>query len=350
MRPGPGGGGRGPARGRGAGPVVYAKAVVTWLIWGFTPVTTEVALREVGPWTLNAARWTLGLPVLWGLLWLRRRSGRGGALELRLSPAEWLSAVAAGVFGVFLFNAWMFMALQYSTAVNNSLIYGCTPVLSLLLASAWLREPVGPRQWVGVLLSVAGVAWIVGGGSPRALARLRFDPGDLYSLAASAAFAVYATAARVLTPRLGSVETVVLTGAIGLAGLLPAAWLEARGWPLAGAGWLTWLAVLYQALGSTVVAFVLWVEVIEHLGAARAAPFNNLYPIFGTAFSVALLGEPLRVVQAVGGVLILLGIWLVVRPGRNAPALGEWRSPAPAETAAGGAGAGCSPGPGGRVT
>jgi drug/metabolite transporter (DMT)-like permease len=80
----------------------------------------------------------------------------------------------------------------------------------------------------------------------------------------------------------------------------------------AGVG--TWASIVYLAPLGTVLAFVLYYDGVRTLGAARAAAFTLLVPVFGVSSSIAVLGEPLRAGLAVGGAIVLLGLWLVQRP------------------------------------
>jgi drug/metabolite transporter (DMT)-like permease len=69
-----------------------------------------------------------------------------------------------------------------------------------------------------------------------------------------------------------------------------------------------------------VLAFVLYYDSVQRLGAANAAAFTLLVPVFGVSLSILVLGEPLRAGLAVGGAIVLAGLWLVQRrTPRQAP-------------------------------
>jgi hypothetical protein len=56
--------------------------------------------------------------------------------------------------------------------------------------------------------------------------------------------------------------------------------------------------------------------------ASWAAVFTLLCPVFGVSSSILVLGEPLRAGIAVGGAIVLGGLWLVQRrPARQVPAV-----------------------------
>lgn len=79
---------------------------------------------------------------------------------------------------------------------------------------------------------------------------------------------------------------------------------------------LAWLSLLYLAPLGTVLAFVLYYDGVQRLGAARTAAFTLLVPVFGVSSSIVVLGEPLRAGLVVGGAIVLAGLWLVQRPAR----------------------------------
>jgi len=95
--------------------------------------------------------------------------------------------------------------------------------------------------------------------------------------------------------------------------LLPFAVVE-RGWrPLFTSPPAAWLSLLYLAVFGTVLAFVFFYEGVHRVGALRATPFAFLVPVVGVISSVIALGERLTVPTVIGGVLVLLGLWLVQR-------------------------------------
>jgi drug/metabolite transporter (DMT)-like permease len=77
-----------------------------------------------------------------------------------------------------------------------------------------------------------------------------------------------------------------------------------------------------------VLGFVLFYEGVRVVGASAAAAFALLVPIFGVLSSVLVLGEQLRPALAVGGAIVLAGLWLVQRaPHVEIPETAASRSP-----------------------
>jgi drug/metabolite transporter (DMT)-like permease len=92
---------------------------------------------------------------------------------------------------MFGYHVLFFTALKYTTAINSSIIAATTPMVTTLLAFVFLRTGLGRKQIFGVLLSFAGVVLTITGADFDVLKQFEFNVGDLWMLAAVAAWAAY---------------------------------------------------------------------------------------------------------------------------------------------------------------
>jgi drug/metabolite transporter (DMT)-like permease len=91
--------------------------------------------------------------------------------------------------------------------------------------------------------------------------------------------------------------------------------------PLALDRWTAWsdlglgtlLALLFLGLAGVALAQWFWQRGVAKLGAAQAGLFLYLEPLATTALAVPYLGEPFGPVTAVGGLLVVLGVFLARR-------------------------------------
>jgi O-acetylserine/cysteine efflux transporter len=91
------------------------------------------------------------------------------------------------------------------------------------------------------------------------------------------------------------------------------------------AGWITWAAVLWQAVGNTMFGYACWGWLLSRYPAATVAPMSLLVPVFGFAASALLLGEPLPVWKIGATALIMAGLavnllWRTQKPVRQGEA------------------------------
>jgi drug/metabolite transporter (DMT)-like permease len=241
------------------------------------------------------------------VLTLRREWG-----ELRgLSAREWAVAGAAGLLLAGHFASWI-ASLGMTTVAASVALVNTQPVWVAIFAGLALRETPSARQWAGILVAVAGAAWI-GWGDARAPAP---EPlrGDLLALVGGVLVAAYYVIGRGLRQRVSLWPYVMVVYGAATVGLLLA--MLAGGTPLAsGYGTTDWLVFLGLAAGPMMIG---------HTGQNWALRYLPAYVV-----NLTLLGEPvgatlitwllpgLREVPPPaalgGGALILVGILLGMR-------------------------------------
>ncbi len=274
--------------------------LVANVVYATASVVTRVALDGLPPALLGFARLAVAFVVL---LPLARRE--------RLPAGEGLRLVSMGVIGFTVAFALMNWGITYSSATNAALLIIVEPLTMLLLGPAVLGERLTRREAVGAALAVLGALLVVADGIPgvtlRVLPRWR---GDVLLALSGVAYAVYSLLARpVLTPANATAVTArsILWGGVAMAPLVALEWAAgARPAPslpaLAGA--------LYLAIVITALGYVAWNWALARMQAARAAAFLTVQPVVGAVLGALVLGDPVSMYTAVGGVLIVAGLWL----------------------------------------
>lgn len=231
---------------------------------------------------------------------------------------SWKILVLLGILGVGAFNTLTYTGLKYTTATNGVLLNSVIPVLIIAINFLLLGQRIGWKQGAGVAVSLCGILVIIGRGDPGALLSLRLNPGDLWVLTAMLAWAVYTVCLRWRPAELSSRA---FTGTLIVVGVL--AILPLFAWDFAQGHATTWNAitlssVAYFAVFPSVLAYFFWNQAVARVGADRAGVFLHLMPLFGTALSIAFLGEQLLAFHFAGAALIFSGIFIASRAARAA--------------------------------
>ena len=291
-------------------PLADAVLLLANLLYATSYVATHVALDDVPPATLALLRLLLAALVLVPVA--RRANG-----EPIVAWADRWRLVAMGVVGFGAAFALAHWGLAASTATNAALLVVVEPLTLLLLGPALLGERLTPRERAGAACALAGAVLVVVNGVPGVTERLvPHWRGDLLLVLSGVAYAAYTLFGRRLLTRHRALPLTARSIVWGIPAMVPLAAAEwAHGLrPAWTAASLT--GTLYLALVITALGYLTWNWALERVTAARAGVFLNVQPVAGAGLGVALLGEPLTVFTAVGGVLVVAGLALTVKSPR----------------------------------
>lgn len=282
------------------------------LLWAGNALVGRAVVGMLSPIELAFWRWLLALALL---LPFTLRS----LLEHRpLLRAHWKVVIGLGLTSVAAYNTLLYMAVHSTTAINATLMGASMPLMILLLAWAWLGEPIRLAQALGIAVSACGMLAVVTRGEPARLLHLQLTPGDGLMLVATFSWAVYSVMLRRYPLPIPGFTLLTALIMVGVAALAPLYALHLASAGLPAMEPRVWGAVGYTALFASLAAYYLWNRGVAALGAAVAGQYSYLIPLFTALLAIPLLGEELRLYHALGGGLIFAGIGLATgRMGRR---------------------------------
>ena len=204
----------------------------------------------------------------------------------------------------------MFVGLQFTTAINGSLINSAEPVAIVAVAWMMFRDRLTVIQWLGVMVSLAGVLYLIGRGSLGVLLNLELNIGDIFVLISIVCWAVYAVLMRrvpVELDRLNFLFIILVAGAIAV---FPFWVLENLYYLPTPITWTTAGVTGGLAVFASILGLLWWNRAVEGLGASRAGLLLHLIPVYTVILAVWLLDEEPYLYHAVGISLIGVGIYL----------------------------------------
>ena len=261
---------------------------------------------EIPPVGLSFWRWAIGALFLAPFA-LPRISELRASYRANLTVLTQLGCMVVGSTTI------LFIALNFTTALNVSLINAVQPVLTVVLAVVFLKERVTRVGILGTFSALLGVVVMLTQGNWAVLANLNFNVGDLIALAAMFGLASYALNLRKLSKELSAVESLFGITVTGCLMLLPFYILEIVFYESTPIRASTVIVLVELALLVSVFGNLMWNLGNQIIGPSRAALFINLIPLFGAVLAIAFLGEDIFIYHLVGALLICLGVWLVMR-------------------------------------
>jgi drug/metabolite transporter (DMT)-like permease len=276
---------------------------VLCLIWGLQQVVLKVAAPDVSPLMQIAVRSGVAALLLGALMrW------RG---ERPFADGLWRPGLLVGVLFAleFLFIG---EGLRFTSASHMAVFLYTAPIF-VALGLHWKlpAERMAPLQWVGVAVAFGGIAVTFLGrdaGAAGPLADVLF--GDFLAVLAGAAWG--ATTVTVRLSRLAAIpatQTLLyqLVGGFFLL-MIAAGFLGQLGFrptPTAFG------SIAFNALIVSFASYLAWYWLLTKYLASRLGIFSFMTPLFGVAFGVWLLGEPLEPNFVAGAIMVLAGIVLV---------------------------------------
>ncbi len=221
------------------------------------------------------------------------------------SPRIWLLAVVAGVFFALDLAVWN-SSLSLTSAANATLLGNDAPIFVGLGALLLFRERLRPIYWVGLVVALLGMSVIVGW---DVLSHSTLGAGDLLALGAGVFYAAYMLTTQRIRAGMDTLSSLWIAGAAGVVLLL--AYVLATGQPLYGFSAKTYLALLGLGLVSQVVGWLAINYALGHLPASVVSPTLLGQPIVTALLAVPLLSEALEPRVVAGGLVALVGIYIV---------------------------------------
>lgn len=281
-----------------AGDVARVLAVV--LIWGLNFVVMKLGLQGLSPMLLGALRFSVAaLPLLL-------------FVPLPKLPPRYLIgyglAQGVGQFGL------LFTALQLGmTAGMASVVMQTQAFFTVLLAAPLLGERALPRQWLGLVVALAGLVAIASahGQGPGQMTLIGF----VLTLGAALMWAVSNLVSRIAAAQHGSYDALGFIVWSSLVPIVPffalAIWQDGPSvlmHQLAGLDARGIGAVLYLALLATLLAYSLWTRLLQRHSPGRIVPWSLLVPVVGLWAAAAVFGEQPLPLQWLGTAAVLLGL------------------------------------------
>jgi drug/metabolite transporter (DMT)-like permease len=271
------------------------------IIWGVNFSVVKYGTMHLPTLAFNGIRMSLALLTL-GALTL----ARGG---LRMSRRDFVALLGLGLLGNGLYQILFIEGIARTRAGTVALILAAAPAFVALLGRLLGVERVSRRGWIGIALSVAGIA-LVSAGATAASSGSAPMVGNGLVLAAALCWAIFSVLLKPYANRIGAAQLGTVTTAGGLTALLlvAAPSLGRVDWTGVSAG--VWGALAYSGFGALALAGLLWVRGVRVLGPTRTAMYVNLQPVMALLVAWAALGEIPTPAQLGGTGAIIAGVLL----------------------------------------
>jgi len=271
--------------------------------WGLSFIAIKMGLNGYSPIALVTLRLFIVTLILGTGMFLTRKK------EKLPSGRDLAELALLGLLNPFLAFLLESYGMMDTSASLTSIILSTMPLLTPFAAFIAWQERVVLRNFLGLLISFAGLALIFLWGSGPA----EYSPRGLAMLSSSVLTGViYGILAKRLLARVSPVMVVTWQQGFGFVFYLPLFFIftDRSVLPAAGMGMESFLAIVFLGIFPSALAYIFYVGGIKKLGPTRTNAFINLSPVVTYLASFLILGEALGLAKLVGIVVVIAGVFI----------------------------------------
>lgn len=281
---------------------ILGNLILISALWGMSFPLVRIVVAEMSPVAMTAARGFIAAGALLLFLWVAGAAWTGFA-------KVWRHALVLGLMNGLVPNILNGMSLQRIESLPAALTQATTPLFIAVLAAAFLRETsLGAMRLLGLGLGLVGVAIILG---PAALTGGATLEGVLLMLGVAFCYACATCYMRWARPDAGALMIVLQQ----ISYAVPATVLALA---VAGPGSFVaplpiWGVLALTAIIASAIPLTIFVSTLRHATAGQASIVGYLQPLGAALAGAVLLGEVPEWRVLGGGLVVLLGCWMIAR-------------------------------------
>ncbi|MEO6118737.1 MAG: drug/metabolite exporter YedA [Methylotenera sp.] len=276
----------------------------TYFFWGSTYLAIRFGIESFPPFLMAGLRFTAAGVILYLVM---RFLGAPNPTK-----KEWLSATAIGILLPAIGNGTVCYVQQTVSSSTAALSIATVPIWMAIFSSIWGHE-ITAKEWLGIGIGLIGIILLNLGGSLQ---------GDVISAlllilaAASWAFGSVWSKHLAMPNGLMAPATQMLAGGVAL---MLMSGLQGEAWPQAISN-KSWGAMLFLVLLGSLVAYSAYQYLLKTVRPLVATSNTFVNPVVASALGIWFANEHVDTNEYIALAIILVGVFLVLTAGNNAPA------------------------------
>lgn len=238
-------------------------------------------------------------------------------------PREKLSSKEIGILfacslcGVAGNQSLFIWGLSMTSPIDASVITTGTPIIVMLFAAVFLREPITRLKVSGVLLGAAGAVWLVMlSADDSAKNSVSSLAGNLCIFGSSFIYALYFVFSKPISERYQAVtimKWMFLFAVLEVAPLTLPAMLRPEGMFIVPADFQTVAAMAYVLIGATFLAYLLIPMAVRRIRPTSASMYNYVQPIVACALAIFVAQDNFSWDKLLAALTIFCGVYMVTQ-------------------------------------
>jgi len=222
-----------------------------------------------------------------------------------------------GVTGILLFNTFIYVSLQFTSATNVSVLEAMVPAMTAVFSFFLLKERLRKIQWTGVILSFLGALFVVMNGNIFKLTLIEWNIGDAIMIGAILSWAIYSIMVKKhmhLFPPIGAIFAMTCLSSIILIPFVAMEWLivgipSFETYQIAG--------LIYLGIFPSSIALIFYNRAVDLLSASRASVLMNFIPVITMFVAYVWMNESITIFKIIGTLGVIIGVIFTTRTQKS---------------------------------
>ena len=275
------------------------------LIFGLNiPISKALLSQWMTPFGYMASRTLVATIIFWII--------QSFLPKEKVSPKDLAIIAMGGIMGFVVSQSLTAVSLQYTSPVYFSLIVALSPLVVMLLAAVFLKEPITGKKMAGVVLGIAGALLMIAQIDNSVSGKNNLW-GIFLAVISVTAFSVYLIIIRSVAQKYTTVTQMKWMFLFAAIILVPLGCTEYSEQALFSASW-GWTGVwelAFVAILATSVAYFLTPFGMKYLRATTVSVYMNLQPIVSSVAAICVGQDNFSWDKSLAAVLVIAGAYVV---------------------------------------
>jgi drug/metabolite transporter (DMT)-like permease len=280
---------------------IYFLLVFQQVIAGGTHIVAKAVVGDIDAVTLTFLRTVIAAAGLWAIA--RIRSG-----PLKIDRGDWRQLALLGFLGVALNQFLYLYGMKYSTAANGALLYAATPAFVLVFSRFTRKERMNSRKTFGIVMAFIGISVVIFERGIDFTSGYAF--GNLLILIAVIAWTLFTVLGKQMILKYGALRTTAAMMICGAVMFSPIGLISSFQFPFAQLSALDWAGVMYLAVGTSILGYLLWYHALSRIEASKVAVFTNAQPVIATILALIFLDYTITPAFVIGSIVTIIAIYI----------------------------------------
>ncbi len=284
----------------------YLLLVFITLAACFTPIFAKITVAEISPLSLGFIRFGAAAILFYITLKFRK-------LNLKFDKKDYPRLFLLALLCIPLNQLFFLTGIKLTYASHSGIIYSLNPVYAYIIAVLIKNEKFYFSKLFAIFLTVAGIVFVFYEGFTKTAAGGNVLKGDVLLLFAVMTFSLYLTLGKTMLDKYGALKVSSFVFIWGCIFYIPLFIYDLPNLTLAHLTYKGVIGYLFLTIIVSYLAYFAWYYALKSIAVSKITTLSNVSPLLTVLFSVIFLGETISIYFIIGGVITLIGVFIMHR-------------------------------------